>query len=102
MDPDDSDAARCPLHFIGQLAIRRERQLVLRNLISLRQVGIEVILPRENRRLVDAAAECDSGPRRELDDTSVQDRKRTWQPEADGTDVGVGRTAELRAAAAEN
>ena len=38
-------------------AAGRERLLVLRDLVALRQVGIEVVLAREDRRLVDRAAE---------------------------------------------
>src|SRR4029079_9579787 len=52
------DAGDAPLF---EAAARRQRQLVLRDLVALRQVGIEVVLAREDRRLVDRAAERQRG-----------------------------------------
>ena len=74
------------------------RLLVLRDLIALGQIRIEVILPREDRRLVDRAAESQRGTRCEVDGAAVENGQRARQPEANGTDVRVGRRAERGAA----
>ncbi len=98
----DADAREpvggCELH----QACAGERLFVLRNLIALGQIGIEVILARENRRRVDPAAERQRGANREVDRTAVQYRQRARKSEADGTDVRVRRRAERCAAAAED
>ena len=41
-----------------EFAVGRERLIVLRDLIALRQIWIEVILAREDRLLVDVQTEC--------------------------------------------
>ena len=81
---------------------RRQRALVLRDLIALRQVRIEVVLAREDRQRLHRAAERVPGAHAELDRPAVQHRQRPGHAEADGTDVGVRRRAEARAAAAED
>ena len=80
----------------------RERPIVLGDLVALRQVGIEVVLPREDRVGVDRAAERERRPHGELHGAAVQDRQRAGQPEADGTGAVFGVGAEPRAAAAED
>jgi hypothetical protein len=86
----------------GDDATGGERQLVLRNLIALGQVGIEVVLAREDRSLLDGAAERQRRTDRVVDRGVVQYRQRARQAETDRTDVGVGRRAERRAGAAED
>ena len=54
-----------------EFAIRRERLIVLRDLITLRQVGIEVILAREDRLLIDPQTKRECGPRAELNGAPV-------------------------------
>ena len=80
----------------------RQRPLVLRDLIALGQVRIEVVLAREDRRLVDPATERERGADREVDRGAIEDRQRARETETDRTDVRVGRSAERRAAAAED
>ena len=104
VDARDADAAARPSR-AGELddAAGRERLLVLRDLIALRQVRIEVVLAREDRRLVDPAAERE---RRRGCAKSTAARFSTGsapgKPEADRADVRVRRRAERRAAAAED
>ena len=83
-------------------AARRNRPLVLGNLIALGQIRIEVVLAREDRDRVDLAIERVRDANRELHHAAVEDRQGTRQPEADRTDVRVRRRAEARAAAAED
>ena len=98
-DADGHDAA------VGREAdgpARRERPVVLRDLIPLGQIGIEVVLPREDRLGMDAAAQGQGGARRELHGAAVQDGQRTGKPETHGTERGIGLGAEPGGAAAEN
>jgi hypothetical protein len=79
-----------------------ERPFVLRDLIALRQVGIEVVLPREDRLRLNAAPERQRRTNRQLHGAAVEHRQRARQPETDRTDMGVRRRAERRAAPAED
>src|SRR5262249_16995117 len=65
-------------------------------------VGIEVVLAGEDRDRLHGATEGVRRPRAELDGAPVQDRQRTRQAEADRAHLGIGRSAEPRAAATEN
>jgi hypothetical protein len=80
----------------------RERLIVLRDLIALRQVGIEVVLPREDRVLVDAAAERQRRARAQFDGPAVQHRQRARQAEAHRAHVRIRRRAEAGRTAAED
>ena len=75
-------------------ALGRERLIVLRDLIALRQVRIEVVLAREDRLLVNRAAERQRRLDRQLDGAAVEHRQRARQPEADGTECVFGARAE--------
>ncbi len=79
-----------------------ERTFVLRNLVALRQVGIEVVLAREDRLGLDVAAERERRLDGEVHRLPVQHRQGAGQSEADRTDLRVRRRAEGGAAAAEN
>ena len=56
MRAGDADPARDPSHLVLDAAAGRNRPLVLGNLVALGQVGIEVVLAREDRDRVDLAA----------------------------------------------
>ena len=99
---DDADACAAPAGVEAERAVGRERPLVLRDLVALGQVRIEVVLPREDRLRVDPAAERQRRSIGQLHGPAVQDRQRARQPEADGTQLGVGLGAEAGAAAAED
>ena len=83
---------------------RRQRrgQVVLADLVALGQVRVEVVLPREDARLLDRAAERERGAHGQLDRLAVEDRQGARQAQADGADVGVGPAAEGGRAAAED
>ena len=83
-------------------AAGRERPLVLRNLVALRQVRIEVVLPREDRPRLHRAAERERRAHRQLDRASVEHRQRAGQAEADRAHVRVRRRAERRRTPAED
>ena len=82
--------------------VGRERLVELRDLISLRQIGIEIVLAREDRRRVDRAAERERGAHRQLDGVLVEHRQRAGQRETHRAGVRVRRRAEIRGAAAED
>jgi len=69
-----------------------QRLVVLRNLVALGQVGIEIILAREDRRFVDAASSAPSQPAWQLDRLPVQHRQRSGHAQANRANIRVGRT----------
>jgi len=86
----------------GDGAAGADRQFVLRDLIALRQVWIEIVLPRPDRPLGDPAAESLAGLDGHLHRGAVEAGQRAGQAQADGADLRVGRRAEARRAAAED
>src|ERR1700685_1520994 len=79
-----------------------QRLVVLRNLVALGQVRIEIILACKNRSLIDAAIQSHRRERGELDRFAVQYRQSSRHAQADGTDIGIWRSAKARGAGAEN
>src|SRR5690606_26777134 len=73
-----------------------------RDLVALREVGIEVMLPGEDASLVYPAVEAQPGEDPEFDCAAVDDRERAREAEAHRADVSVGLRAELRRVAAEH
>ena len=109
--PDVRQLARVLLHVgpghadtepVGKVEppVRVEREVVLADLIILRLVGVEVVLPRELGR-TDVAVQGGTDAHGELDCLLVDDRQRAWQPQAGGTDVHVRLVTERVATAAE-
>ncbi len=83
-------------------AVCRKRLIVLRDLIALGQVGIKIILAREDRSLVDVQSQRQRCARAEFDRAPIQHRQRARQTETHGTRVRVGRVAKMRRAAAKD
>src|SRR5215470_12753553 len=79
-----------------QHAVSRKRLVVLRNLVPLRQIGIKIILTREDRLLIDvqAQSECSSGAK--LDGVTIQYWEGTWQSQTSGTGIGIWFVAKTR------
>src|SRR5215217_1690240 len=77
-----------------------ERLLVLRDLVALRIVGIEVVLPGEDGLAGYLAAECEPELDRPFDGLSVRDGQCSRMREADGARarVRLGEVLELAAA----
>ena len=75
VDALDPDALLAIVEPDGHRAILCKRAVVLRNLISLGKVGVEIVLAREDRGLVDAAAYCERRSGCELDGVTIQDRQ---------------------------
>src|SRR5947209_17065514 len=81
-------------------AMLRERLVVLRDLISLGQVRIEVVLAREDAALVDRTFQRKGRLYGELHGTAIEHGQRSRQSQTHRTDVRVGRYPELCRAAA--
>ena len=91
-----------PLVSNSTRAARGERPVVLGDLIALGEIRVEVVLAREDRHVVDGAAERMRRPHRELHGACVQHRKRAGHAQTHRADVGVRWRPERGAAAAEN
>ena len=85
-----------------EVAIDGDRLVVLRDLVVLRLVRVEVVLPREPAPRRDLAVEREPDSDRRLDGGLVEHRQRTRQAEAHRAHPGVGLGAELVGAAAEH
>src|SRR6185436_4723155 len=81
---------------------KRERPLVLGDLVPLRKIRIEVVLARKDRLWLHRAAKRQCRLDGVVDRQSVEDRERARQTEADRAHLGVRRSTESGAAAAEN
>ena len=98
----DADPPRLAVDVDVQVPADADRQVVLADLEVLRHVGIEVVLPVEQRVRRDRAVEREPDLDDRRDRLGVGDRQRARMAQADRTDVGVGLVAERVAAAAEH
>src|SRR5262252_3877917 len=76
-------------------AALRKGAVVLRDLIALRQIGIKIIFPREDRFVVDLKIEGEGRLARHLHGLAVEYRQRAWQTQTDRTGVVVRLLPEL-------
>ena len=83
-------------------AMLGQRLVILRNLVTLGQIRIEVVLAREDRKRLNVAAERERRLDRVIDRGAVEDRQRARHAEAHGAHVRVRRRTERGAAAAED
>ena len=102
VQPGDPNALGGAAGFDLDEAMFGERLVELRDLVSLGQVGIEIIFSREDGGLVDLAIQRHRREHREFHSFLVQYGKRSRKPKADGADVSVRRRAKCRGAAAED
>ena len=109
MGPNDPDLEVALRHGHYHPAIFARWHIVLGDLISLRQVGVEVVLAGEHGAGRDLAAEREPELDRPLDRGPVHHRERAGEPEADGARLGVlparsprcsGRTSSCASSAA--
>jgi hypothetical protein len=78
------------------------RRFVLADLVALGQVGIEVVLAREDRKRRDRGADREAEADGPLDRAAIGDRQGAGQGEVDRRRLGVGRGAERGRGAAED
>ena len=96
----DPDSPRLTIDVDREPAVDAERQVVLRDLVALEQVGIGVILAVELRRFGVLAVQGLAGHQRVLHRALVNDGEHPGQCEADGAHVGVGLGARVVGTAA--
>src|SRR4029079_8213140 len=98
-DADRPGPAAVAADVVGDLdvepAVDGDRLVVLADLVVLRHVRIEVVLPREPRPRRDPAAAREPDAYRGLHGDLVRDRQRTGEPEAGRAHLRVGRGAEV-------
>src|SRR5215470_17510184 len=83
------------------LALAYDWRLVLADLIALRQVGIEIVLPVEYRFQIDPGLEPEAGAHRLPDAFLVDHRQHAGHRRVDQRDMRVGLAAELGRGAGE-
>ena len=76
------------------LAALHHRDLVLADLVALGQVGVEVVLAREDRQRRDLGADRQAEADGALHRAAVEHRQRARQRQIDGAGLRVGRGAE--------
>src|SRR5215203_2712632 len=84
-----------------KLSLCGERLIELRDLISLGEIRIEIVFPREDRDWMNIATKCDCSARCKLDCLFIENRQRTRKRETDRTGVRIGSRAEISRASAE-
>src|SRR5882724_8412459 len=85
-----------------EFAVRRERLVVLRDLITLRKIGIEIVFSREDGLVIDVQSKSQRGASSELNGTFVKNRKRARQTQANGTRIRVRLVAKSSGTAAKD
>ena len=98
LDPVD----RAVVELDVEVALERDRLVVLRGLEVLRHVRVEVVLAGEPAPLRDLAVEHEPDADRRLHGHRVDDRQGTGQTQTHRAGLGVGLGAELGRAAAEH
>src|SRR3990172_7773342 len=84
------------------VAVGTDRKFVLADLIALGQIGIEIVLARQNARSSNLTTSGEAGAYGELNDSLVQYRQDAGKPRADRTGVLIRCLAKFSRATAEN
>ena len=102
VQPRDADAF-CRARSVGYIdpAILGERLIELGDLVSLRGIGIEVVLPRKDTGLANVAMDCSCRQHRQLYRTAIQHRQGARQAKTCRAHMGVWVAAIAVHAAAE-
>ena len=96
MQPLDADGdAVAAFEIDGHRALAHDRRFVLADLIALRQIGIEIILPVEHRFEIDLRFQSQPGADRLPHAFLVDHRQHARHRGIDQRDVAVGRAAEF-------
>ena len=90
VDPDEADRASARGRVDLDLPAGREGPVVLGDLVSLGQVRVEVVLPREPRVALDLGPDGAREAQRERHGMAVEDRERAGKPETDRAGGGIG------------
>jgi len=99
MDPGETDGLAVALFSEDlDLATDAQRQLILRDLVPLRKVGIKVVLARPAAVTGDATVDGQAGPDRKLHHAPIEYRQHPGMPRQSGQvfSFGVPRTLPSR------
>ncbi len=77
-------------------ALADDRALILRDLIALRQIGIEIIFPVEDGAEIDLRLEAEPAAHRLGDAFLIDDGQHAGHGGIDERDMGIGLAAEFR------
>src|SRR5438270_13206940 len=88
--------SRRTLSLYFDVTMLRQRPVILRNLVALGEIGIKIILAREDRGLANLALQRHGSEYRKFHRLAVQNRQCSRMAQAHGTDIGIGRIAEAR------
>ena len=102
VDARDADVPEGAIHHDIDVAVLRQRLVVLRDLVPLGQVRIKVVLARETRLRVDAAVQRQRTLDGQFHRLAAQHGQRSGQPQANGAHVGIGRRAKTGRAPAKD
>src|SRR4051812_3305111 len=94
MQPGDADALGLALELDVEMAVGHDRPRILRDLIALRQIGIEIILAVEDRQRVDGRVDAEPGLHRLLDAAAIDHRQHARHAGIDRRHLAVRRGAE--------
>src|SRR5690349_11100821 len=98
----DADLAGRPVrHTEDKNPLADDRLIVLADLIALRQVGVEIVLSREDATLVDLGLEAKAALHGLLDAMFVEHRKHAGHSCVDERDLCIRATAEVGGSARE-
>src|ERR1700693_4378023 len=95
MDPRDPTTPVLDAHVELEVSIFADWQVVLRDLISLRKIGVEVVLAIKLGEGSDLAVERQGCADRLLHCFFVDDGKRSWKTKAHRTRERIGRRREV-------
>ncbi len=100
LDVDPEGAAVVQRHV--EVAVEGDRLVILGDLVVLRLIRVEVVLPGKPAPRGDAAVQRQPDPNGRLDGRAVEHRQRSGQAQAYRAHLGVGLGAEPRRAGAEH
>ena len=101
VDARNADALLLAVDIDVDVAVLTERMIELRDLVCLRQIGIEIVLSVHFREMCDLAVEHHARARRKFDDLLVEHRQCTRHTHADRTAARIRLAAVIGGAVAE-
>ena len=91
MRPGDADhLAAAILQFDAQLTLADDRQFELTDLVTLRQIGIEIVFARKYRALAYLCIDRQAKLKRHVDRFLVEHRQHPRKPQVHDAGLGVG------------
>ena len=102
MNSGDADAGGLPIDGNVHMTVLGKRLVILRDLVTLRQIRIEIVLARKSGKRTNFAVQRYAGTNRHLHRIATEHRKRSRHSETNRTNVAVWLCAETRGTVAED